>query len=50
MLLFDPQTSGGLFLGVPHGMLDSFLARARELNQPAWVIGNVAAGIGIEVR
>jgi selenide,water dikinase len=50
MLLFDPQTSGGLLLGVPHGMLDSFLARARELNQPAWVIGNVAAGIGIEVR
>lgn len=49
MLLFDPQTSGGLLLGVPRGQLDSFLARARDLNQAIWVIGSVEAGAGIEV-
>jgi selenide, water dikinase len=49
MLLFDPQTSGGLLLGVPRAQLDSFLARAQELNQAVWVIGNVEAGVGIKV-
>jgi selenide,water dikinase len=33
MLLFDPQTSGGLLLGVPPSKLEAFLARARELSQ-----------------
>ena len=50
MLLFDPQTSGGLLLGVPRPSLDSFLARAREERQAAWMIGTVEAGTGIEVR
>lgn len=50
MLLFDPQTSGGLLLGVPAGRLASFLARAEELGQPAWVVGSVKSGTGIEVR
>jgi selenide, water dikinase len=49
MLLFDPQTSGGLLLGVTRDQLDSFLARARDLNQAVWVIGRVEAGAGIEV-
>jgi selenide,water dikinase len=50
MLLFDPQTSGGLLLGVSREKLDSFKKRAEELNQPVWVIGQVRAGKGIEVR
>jgi selenide,water dikinase len=50
MLLFDPQTSGGLLLGVPQGKLTSFKNRAEELNQPAWVVGEVRAGQGIEVH
>jgi selenide,water dikinase len=49
MLLFDPQTSGGLLLGVPHEKLAPFLAGARERNQAVWVIGSVAAGEGIRV-
>ena len=50
MLLFDPQTSGGLLLGVPHNSLDLFLTRAQELDQAAWVIGEVEEGTGIEIR
>lgn len=50
MLLFDPQTSGGLLLGVPQEKLDSFTARANETNQPVWVIGRVEGGKGIRVE
>jgi selenide, water dikinase len=50
MLLFDPQTSGGLLLGVPNQNLDSFLIRAHESGQPIWVVGSVEEGKGIEIR
>ena len=49
MLLFDPQTSGGLLLGVPQEKLDSFIARAGELDQAVWEIGRVETGAGIKV-
>ncbi len=50
MLLFDPQTSGGLLLGVPEDQLETFKQRANELDQPVWVIGNVRTGSGIVVQ
>jgi selenide,water dikinase len=50
MLFFDPQTSGGLLLGVPQEKLAAFQSRAAELGQPAWVIGEVSDGKGIKVR
>ena len=46
MLLFDPQTSGGLLLGVPPEKLDLFEKRAKELRQPVWIIGEVRAPCG----
>jgi selenide,water dikinase len=49
MLLFDPQTSGGLLLGVPKEKLDSFTQQAKELDQPIWVIGEAVHGSGIQV-
>lgn len=48
-LLFDAQTSGGLLLAVPEAKAAVFAARAAELDQPAWLIGEVLAGKGIEV-
>jgi selenide,water dikinase len=50
MMLFDPQTSGGLLLSVPANQLDDLLARASAVDQPAWVIGEVVSGEGIQVE
>jgi selenide,water dikinase len=49
MLLFDPQTSGGLLLGVPSACLLEFKKRAEYHNLPVWVVGQVLDGQGIEV-
>jgi selenide,water dikinase len=48
-LLWDPQTSGGLLLAVPAERVTDFQHSCAERNQPAWVIGQVTAGSGIEV-
>lgn len=49
MLLFDPQTSGGLLLSVPADQMEALANRARELEFPIWEIGEVVSGKGIEV-
>jgi len=49
LLLFDPQTSGGLLLSVPAANLDGMLARAEEIGQPLWAVGEVVDGDGVEV-
>ena len=49
LLLFDPQTSGGLLMAVPSGKLGALLTRADEIGQPLWVVGEVIEGDYIEI-
>ena len=49
MLLFDPQTSGGLLLAIPLKKKEAFLKRAAEIGQPVWIIGEAVEGSGIDV-
>ncbi len=48
-LLFDAQTSGGLLLCVPGAKANVFAERAVKFEQPAWRIGEVVEGQGIEI-
>lgn len=50
LMLFDAQTSGGLLLAVPEARLAGLLRACREQGEPAWVIGQVFPGEGIDVR
>jgi selenide,water dikinase len=49
MLLFDPQTSGGLLLSVSENKVEKFKKMAKEIRQPYWIIGEVVEGEGINV-
>jgi selenide,water dikinase len=49
MLLYDPQTSGGLLLAVPAARLDEFWQVCGKMEQSAWRVGEVMEGQGIEV-
>lgn len=49
LMLFTPETSGGLLMAVPGGRLAQLLDELRRREQPAWVIGDVVAGEGLQV-
>jgi selenide,water dikinase len=49
LLLFTPETSGGLLAAVSPGKLDALLALFAEADHPCWVVGEVVDGAGIEV-
>lgn len=49
LLLFDPQTSGGLLLAMPPERADEALRRFADAGEPCWRIGEVIAGGGIEI-
>ncbi len=44
MLLFDPQTSGGLLFSISCNHLDELRQQAEAIDQPIWVIGDVVEG------
>jgi selenide,water dikinase len=50
MLLFDPQTSGGLLLCVPDDRLVVFREKAKERGIPVWDIGLVSSKPGLRVH
>ena len=49
MLLFDPQTSGGLLVAVPPEGEAQFVASLQRDGSTAWLVGEVVAGEGLEV-
>jgi selenide,water dikinase len=49
IVLFDAQTSGGLFLALDDERLSAFMARAANSGVSAWVIGRVETGEGTHV-
>ncbi len=49
-LMSDAQTSGGLLLCLPAASQRTFLTAAEARGVPAWVIGRVEGGSGIEVK
>ena len=49
MLLFDPQTSGGLLLAVPPEKVQAFVRQAEKIKQPVWIIGEAFEGSQVEV-
>ena len=49
LLLFTPETSGGLLAAISPGKLDALLALFVEAEHPFWVVGEVVEGAAIEV-
>jgi len=49
MLLWDAQTSGGLLLAVSPDRVNDFFAECALHEQPAWAVGEVLEGDGIQV-
>ena len=49
LLLFTPETSGGLLIALPPQAAEQMIALCHASGQDVWVIGDVVAGEGIEV-
>jgi selenide,water dikinase len=49
LLLYTPETSGGLLVAVPAEQMEELTARFAETEEPYWVIGEVVEGQGIEM-
>jgi selenide,water dikinase len=49
MLLYTPETSGGLLIAVPERKLGELAALFDREGQSHWVVGRVVDGRGVEV-
>jgi selenide,water dikinase len=50
LLLFDPQTNGGLLFSISCDQLDNLMTQADKMDQPIWVIGEVVEGDKIAIQ
>jgi selenide,water dikinase len=50
LLLYTPETSGGLLAAVPSEAMERVEDALRRAGEPYWVVGDVAGGSGVEVR
>jgi selenide,water dikinase len=50
LLLYTPETSGGLLIAVPADKVAALTQRFAEIDHPCWVIGDVTEGQGIKVK
>lgn len=50
MLLYTPETSGGLLIAVPEKKLGELTALFDREGQSCWVVGRVVEGEGVEIR
>lgn len=50
MLLFTPETSGGLLVALSPENAATLLGLLEQAGQPGWMVGEVCAGQGIEVQ
>jgi selenide, water dikinase len=50
MLLFTPETSGGLLLTIPAASVEAVRQRFTQNGEPVWQIGRVIEGSGISVK
>ena len=50
MLLFTPETSGGLLIAVPREKLEQLVALFEAEGQEYWIVGEAVEGEGIEVE
>ena len=49
LLLFTPETSGGLLVSVPRTKLGDLVAAFAQEREPFWVVGDVIEGQGVQV-
>lgn len=49
MMIFDPETSGGLLIPIESGKADALVGELRASGDEAWVVGDVVQGAGIVV-
>jgi selenide,water dikinase len=49
MLMFTPETSGGLLAAVSESQLDTCAKLFNEKNEPFWIVGSVVKGQGVEI-
>lgn len=48
-VVFDPQTSGGLLMAVPPGILDSLAREFKARETDYWIVGEVVEGFGVQI-